>query len=368
MSNKFLDNTGVSDLVNSIATNIANKYATKSNTLTTKSVVIDPDTTTEVGIYQWFYPTTITTNPIAYGTLIVSAIDGYYIQIAIYANEPFIFIRNKVYDTSWTDWKRIGFHTSNQNLIINSDFKINQRGNTSVVSSYNGLYCVDRWRVNGTCTQTSSGVTVSSSGSGYGYGTYSQTMENIPSGTLSLSTKCYGKIFNLTCIDASEAASAELHITDSNGTDVGYLHTVNSGDKYSIEFIINSGCEIQIEWVKLEFGSVATPFVPPDPTIELLKCKRYFEIKTQGVYGLSPNDVWISGFMFDSPKRVIPSIKLTSSLGTQNTLSTYTGADSNITLTGMPNVRIDRIEGSPCNQNIGTSLYSYTCIADAEIY
>ena len=30
MSNKFLDNTGVSDLVNSIATNIANKYATKA--------------------------------------------------------------------------------------------------------------------------------------------------------------------------------------------------------------------------------------------------------------------------------------------------------------------------------------------------
>ena len=168
----------------------------------------------------------------------------------------------------------------NENLLINPDFKINQRGDTSVVSSYSGLYCVDRWRVNGTCTQTSSGVTVSSTGSSYGYGNFYQIIENIPSGSLSLSVKCYGKIFELTGIDASAAYSTELSITDGNGTIVGKVHTSNSDGMYAVEFIVNSSCEIQIEWVKLEYGSIATPFIPPDPTTELLKCQRYYQIRS----------------------------------------------------------------------------------------
>lgn len=169
---------------------------------------------------------------------------------------------------------------NNPNLLINPDFKINQRGDTSVVSSYSGLYCVDRWRVNGTCTQTSSGVTVSSTGSSYGYGNFYQIIENIPSGSLSLSVKCYGKIFELTGIDASAAYSAELSITDGNGTIVGKVRTSNSDGMYAVEFMVNSSCEIQIEWVKLEVGSIATPFVSPDPATELMKCQRYYQIRS----------------------------------------------------------------------------------------
>ena len=30
------------------------------------------------------------------------------------------------------------------------------------------------------------------------------------------------------------------------------------------------------EWAKLELGSIATPFVPPDPATELTKCQRYY--------------------------------------------------------------------------------------------
>lgn len=168
----------------------------------------------------------------------------------------------------------------NPNLLINPNFKINQRGDTSFVSSYEGKHCVDRWRFNGTCTQTSSGVTVSSTGSSYGYGNFYQIIENIPSGSLSLSVKCYGKIFELTGIDASAAYSAELSITDGNGTIVGKVHTSNSDGMYAVEFIVNSSCEIQIEWVKLEYGSIATPFIPPDPTTELLKCQRYYQIRS----------------------------------------------------------------------------------------
>lgn len=36
------------------------------------------------------------------------------------------------------------------------------------------------------------------------------------------------------------------------------------------------GDTITVEWIKLELGSVATPFVPPNPATELLKCRRFF--------------------------------------------------------------------------------------------
>lgn len=166
------------------------------------------------------------------------------------------------------------------NLLINPNFKINQRGDTSVVSSYEGKHCVDRWRFNGTCTQTSSGVTVSSAGSSYGYGIFYQIIENIPSGTLSLSVKCYGKIFELTGIDASAAYSTELNITDGNGAIVGKIRTSNNNDSFDVEVIVYSGCEIQIEWIKLEYGNAATPFIPPDSAVELLKCQRYYQVRS----------------------------------------------------------------------------------------
>lgn len=31
-----------------------------------------------------------------------------------------------------------------------------------------------------------------------------------------------------------------------------------------------------INWIKLELGETATPFIPPDPALELLKCQRYY--------------------------------------------------------------------------------------------
>lgn len=38
------------------------------------------------------------------------------------------------------------------------------------------------------------------------------------------------------------------------------------------------GDSVKLSWVKLELGSAATPFVPPDPATELLRCQRYFTI------------------------------------------------------------------------------------------
>ena len=43
---------------------------------------------------------------------------------------------------------------------------------------------------------------------------------------------------------------------------------------FSLTFNISGA--VNIKWVKLEPGTVATKFVPPDPATELLKCQRYY--------------------------------------------------------------------------------------------
>ena len=37
-----------------------------------------------------------------------------------------------------------------------------------------------------------------------------------------------------------------------------------------------------IEYVKVELSSIATPFCPPDPATELAKCQRYYQIRSTG--------------------------------------------------------------------------------------
>ena len=82
---------------------------------------------------------------------------------------------------------------------------------------------------------------------------------------------------------------------------------------------------VEIAWVKLELGKVATPFVAPDPATELVKCKRYFE-------RLTFNDGWtgnITGYQWGAAtpvnmvaytipyqtKRILPTINLSPNTG-----------------------------------------------------
>ena len=222
--------------------------------------------------------------------------------------------------------KDIAVDVSNPNLLISPDFKINQRG-VSGTFSETGKYFVDRWRL------VYGAVTVNADGTLTLNGTISQIFENAVGDN----------------VTASVSAGTATY-DDSTKT-----------------FSITANGEI-ISWAKLEYGSVATPFFPPDPTTELLKCKRYFETKSISAKGLAPDDSWIEGHIFDVPKRAIPSISLTSLLGTPDTLSEINGADSEIKIVGYSNATVDRINGSACSKALGYITYNYCYTADAEIY
>ena len=153
---------------------------------------------------------------------------------------------------------------TNPNLLINPDFKIKQRAKNGWAVDYNDdgtvntltqVYVMDRWRImDGTITIADGKVHLS--------GTIIQVLEN-----------SIGSDFTATV--SVESGTATASYDDSTKT-------------FSIV-----GNNAVLNWAKLEYGSVATPFIPPDPTTELLKCKRYFETKSISAKGLSPDDAWI---------------------------------------------------------------------------
>lgn len=124
---------------------------------------------------------------------------------------------------------------SNPNLLINPDFKINQR-NVSGTFSETGKYFVDRWRL------VSGSASVNQDGTITLNGSICQPLEN--------------------------AVGTNVTASVSAGTAV-YDDTAKT-------FTISANGET-ISWAKLEYGSVNTPFVTPDISNEMAKCLRYFE-------------------------------------------------------------------------------------------
>ena len=135
----------------------------------------------------------------------------------------------------------------NENLLINPDFKINQRNRTGWAVDYNDhgtvdtstqIYIMDRWRImDGTITIADEKVWLS--------GTIIQVLEN------SISSD-----FTATVSVESGTATASYDDSTKTFTIVGDAAVLN--------------------WAKLEYGSNATQFIPPDTATELLKCQRYF--------------------------------------------------------------------------------------------
>ena len=140
--------------------------------------------------------------------------------------------------------KNIAVDIANPNLLINPDFKINQRGATSGSSiTQSQGYIVDRWRIiDGDYSVNPDSITLA--------GTLVQILEY-----------SIGSDFTASVFTSSGTATATYD---------------DSTRKFTI---VSSGTAV-ITGAKLEIGSVATPFATPDPVEELRKCQKYYRIIT----------------------------------------------------------------------------------------
>lgn len=166
----------------------------------------------------------------------------------------------------------LGKKFSNPNLLINPDFKVNQRGNsTYTTSSESSIYTVDRWMLaRGKATVNSDGtVTVTAtSGTTNKEGYFQQKLENAISGAYTVSMEVV-RISGTVRIAIDGAWK-----TVTNGINV--FQGVNSSNNFnSVGLQLAVGASITLKYMKLEQGSVATLFIAPNPAEELEKCLRF---------------------------------------------------------------------------------------------
>ena len=179
---------------------------------------------------------------------------------------------------------------SGKNELDNPDFRVNQRGQ----NEYSTGYTVDRWyistdkckaapetngiRLTATATLTSNTHA------------FWQNFEFVlPPGKYTLSLKA---------ADVTGVWAARIRTVTAAGDYVDSYYTLalrEGVNKVSVdlpdgEYIsavsigFNKGTEagnsLKLAWAKLESGSLATPFVPPDYAAELAKCQRYYQVRT----------------------------------------------------------------------------------------
>lgn len=167
----------------------------------------------------------------------------------------------------------LGTKFSNPNLLINPDFKINQRAK-STYSSTGAQYTVDRWLGTNVKTVVNSDGTVSvTSLNGTGY--YTQQEENISYGKHVYSVYVQAITGNVTCSYKNK---------NSNNIELGALkqglNIFTSSDAGFKGFFLSiaGGSSVTLKYVKVEQGTVATAFIAPNMAEEITKCKRYFRV------------------------------------------------------------------------------------------
>ena len=210
---------------------------------------------------------------------------------------------------------------SNSNLLINGDFQVWTKG-TSFSTNSSSSYSADRWRVSGflSAEKDAKGIKIGMTASDSGEQIVNQYLGNnsyLYGKTLTLSFDVVGSN-NITGLssrindkDVIVISNQEYTVTT---TTTKVIHTFTVPDTltnelqidilFSNEQIIPSGEYVYINNVKLEVGSMATPFVPKNYAQELQDCLMYNDDKLTTPYS-NPNllingdfQVWQRGTEF----------------------------------------------------------------------
>ena len=271
--------------------------------------------------------------------------------------------------------KTVVSQISNPNLIINGDFRINQRGNTTYSSSG---YTVDRWQNSnnyGTLTKSSNYITFSASG---GTAYLVQPIED--SGNL------VGKTVTLSvCLsdDTIYSATETLQAVANSYATIFFewgnvrIYYYSATGYFAPTIHITDGNSVSVKWVKLELGSVATPYSIKPYAEELAMCERYFLkldfISGQNVFVGFNGSSSSSRILIPSHLRTSPTLRYSnvSHFGVNTTGNPVTA--TGLSLSGYTNVGVNiTVTASGLTAGQGSNLYVRQAGAylsfDAEIY
>lgn len=170
--------------------------------------------------------------------------------------------------------KYLGTKFSNPNLLINPDFRINQRNKTEYAYQNSGAiqYTVDRFRVAFLNVKTASdGLILNANGANADGGYVSQVLEYEVKGDTILSFKVSAVVGTIEFGNLNSEDNGNTLSVSSDG-----IYTVKGNNTIKVIVHLSKGSSCKIEWVKLEQGLIATPFEVTSISEELVKCKRFF--------------------------------------------------------------------------------------------
>ena len=179
---------------------------------------------------------------------------------------------------------------SGKNELDNPDFRVNQRGQ----NEYSTGYTVDRWYISTDkckAAPETNGIRLTATA------------------TLTSNTHAFWQ--NIEFPLAPGKYTLSLNVSEVSGVWSARIRTVNASGDYvdsyytpvlhvgvnkvsteppdgeyvsAVSIGFNKGTEagnsLKLAWAKLESGSLATPFVPPDYAAELAKCQRFYQVRT----------------------------------------------------------------------------------------
>ena len=150
------------------------------------------------------------------------------------------------------------------NLLINGGFAVWQRGESFTIprTGYGtGKYTADRWRVWANLDSTGGNITVTKAADG---------MHVESDGAAFMS-------YRFEAADVEALSGKTLTLSLSRNGAVSVIPVTLSGNAFSITLLYGAGTTT-INWIKLEVGEEATPYVPKGYGEELLACMRYYQV------------------------------------------------------------------------------------------
>lgn len=166
---------------------------------------------------------------------------------------------------------------SNPNLLINGDFRVNQRGQ----QSYGKGYTVDRWYSNLTYLNFDvASKTLTNNDTAYsGYFIqYIENQEDLYGKTVTFSSLVNGTRYSLTATIPSDTTVSTVAYTSIKGNNITkcQLEIGFTNNLLNVRYVIPIGQSVTIGEAKLEIGLFATAFSPRPYAEELSLCQRYY--------------------------------------------------------------------------------------------
>lgn len=179
---------------------------------------------------------------------------------------------------------------SGKNDLDNPDFRVNQRG----LSEYSTGYTVDRWYISTDkckAAPETNGIrlTATATLTSNTHAFWQNIEFPLAPGKYTLSLKAAdvtgvwaARIRTVTAagdyVDSyyTPRLQAGINSVTVDLSDSEYISAVSIGFNKGTE----AGNSLKLAWAKLEGGSLATPFVPPDCAAELAKCQRFYQVRT----------------------------------------------------------------------------------------